>query len=114
MSSGVSTTELRAVDAFRVAASKMFNVDYNDVTDQQRAEAKAAYYIHMYSQNGAIYVPAKKQPALAANYMVTLRWYSKPPLNLKAHFVNREAAEAYAADFAKRQFAADYSVEMIH
>lgn len=55
-----------------------------------------------------------KQPALAANYMITLRWYNKPPLHLKAYFGNREAAKQYAADFAKRQFAADYSVEMIH
>lgn len=57
MSSGVSTTELKEVDVYRVAASKMFNVDYNDVTDQQRAEAKAAYYKFMYSQNGTLYAP---------------------------------------------------------
>lgn len=55
-----------------------------------------------------------KQPALAANYMVTLRWYNKPPFSISARFGSREDAEKYAADFAKRQYAVDYKLEMIH
>ena len=55
-----------------------------------------------------------KQPALTANYMITLRWYNKLPFSISARFGNREAAEQYAADFAKRQYAVDYKLEMIH
>ncbi len=55
-----------------------------------------------------------KQPARAANYMITLRWYNRTPLHFKAHFGTQEAALEYAADFAKRQYAVDYKLEMIH
>jgi hypothetical protein len=55
-----------------------------------------------------------KTPAITANYAITLRWYNKPPLYLTARFGNKADAEQYAADFAKRQYAVDYTLEMIH
>lgn len=51
---------------------------------------------------------------LTAQYVITLYWPDGRYLQLKITTGSKADAEAYAADFATRQYADSFTVEYIH